>query len=564
VTSSPLLPSLGELADLADIRGAASEAADLRRAARAISALGPDGELQAARLARRDKLGEFPGLVPAVRWRIREVVASPPAAVDAARRGVPSLLRDMLDLATLTSADALALVRELDIVTRADLGIALDDGRIARRFGDALQAALVVALQAIAADEPSMTLGRACAVVDAFLEAVALVRPVLDEIAPAGDVRRCEPMVRSLVIVGRASDPAAAVDTICRIPEIADVRHRSGHRAVLLYRDEEVDVRVAAPSEHGSLLFHSTGTRPHVSAVSRRLVRPGRWEREEQVYAQSGLQFVPAELREGRDEIDAAARGTLPNLVAREHIRGDLHMHTDYSDGRDTTAEMVQTCHELGYAYIAITDHSERSAASRTLSRSLIARQREEIAALREQYPGMTIFHGVEVDIMADGRLDFSDAVLSEFDVVLASLHDPAGHSGDRLTRRCIDAMRHSLVNVITHPSNRLVGHREGYPLDYDAIYAAAVETGTALEIDGAPSHLDLDGALAREAVRAGVTVVIDSDCHRASLLDRQMRLGVGTARRGWVEPRHVLNCRPVEAVRSFIRQKRGEPAGRC
>jgi DNA polymerase (family X) len=563
VTSS-LLPSLRELANLAEIRGAAAEAADLRRAVRAISALGPEGELRAANLARRDKLGEFPGLVPAVRWRIREVVASAHSAVDAARRGVPSLLRDLLDLAAIPSADALALAHELDVVTRADLALALDDGRIAARFGDAGETSLCAALQATTADEATMTLGRAWTVLDGFLEAIAPLGNLLEEICPAGDVRRCEPMVRSLVVVGRAVDRTAAVEAICRIPEIVDVRHRSGHRAVLLYRDDEIDVQVAATAEYGSVLFRSTGTRQHVSAVTQRLARPGPWEREEQVYAQSGLQFVSAELREGRDEIDAAAKGTIPILVAREHIRGDLHMHTEYSDGRDTTAQMVQACHALGYAYIAITDHSERSAASRTLSRSLIARQRDEILALREQHPAMTIFHGVEVDIMADGRLDFSDAILAEFDVVLASLHDSAGHSGDRLTRRCIDAMRHPLVNVITHPSNRLVGHRDGYPLDYDAIYAAAVETGTALEIDGAPSHLDLDGALAREAARAGVTFVIDSDCHRASLLERQMRLGVGTARRGWVEPRHVLNCRPVEAVRAFIRQKRGEPPGGC
>ena len=158
---------------------------------------------------------------------------------------------------------------------------------------------------------------------------------------------------------------------------------------------------------------------------------------------------------------------------------------------------------------------------------------------------------------MPDGRLDFDDKVLEPLDIVLASLHDRAGHDGARLTRRCLTAIRHPLVNVITHPANRLVGRSPGYDLDFEAIYAAAAESGTALEIDGAPSHLDMDGERARAAIGAGVTVTIDSDCHKATLLDRQMRLGVGTARRGWVEARHVLNTRPLADVRAFVAAKR-------
>jgi DNA polymerase (family 10) len=206
---------------------------------------------------------------------------------------------------------------------------------------------------------------------------------------------------------------------------------------------------------------------------------------------------------------------------------------------------------------MAITDHSERAAASRTLSRADLSRQRDEIAAARERHPGITILHGVEADIMPDGSLDFPDRVLETLDIVLASLHDSARQDAQMLTRRCIQAIRHPLVTIITHPANRLVGRRAGYPLDFDAVYAAAAEAGTVLEIDGAPSHLDLDGEHARAAVAAGVTVSIDSDCHRASLLDRQMQLGIGTARRGWVEARHVLNARPIEEVRAFIERKR-------
>jgi DNA polymerase (family 10) len=158
---------------------------------------------------------------------------------------------------------------------------------------------------------------------------------------------------------------------------------------------------------------------------------------------------------------------------------------------------------------------------------------------------------------MPDGRLDFSDAALEPLDIVLASLHDSAGHDPAALTRRCIQAIRHPLVTIVTHPANRIVGRRAGYALDFEAVYAAAAETGTALEVDGAPSHMDLDGEHARAAVAAGVTLAIDSDCHRARLLDRQMQIGIGTARRGWVEARHVLNARPLGEVRAFIAAKR-------
>jgi DNA polymerase (family 10) len=218
---------------------------------------------------------------------------------------------------------------------------------------------------------------------------------------------------------------------------------------------------------------------------------------------------------------------------------------------------MVAAALALGYEYVAITDHSQSSAAVRNLTTDGVKRQAAEIAAVRERYPDIVILHGCEVDILPDGRLDFPDRILEEFDIVLASLHERAGHGPDQLLKRYRSAMRHPLVSLITHPANRLVPHRAPYELDYDRLFELAAETRTLLEIDGAPGHLDLDGAHARRAVAAGAMLAIDSDCHRADLLERQMQLGIVMARRGWVEPRHVLNTRPIAEVRDAVARKR-------
>jgi DNA polymerase (family 10) len=278
---------------------------------------------------------------------------------------------------------------------------------------------------------------------------------------------------------------------------------------------------------------------------------------EEDIYDALALQTIPPEIRYGGEEIAAAAEGVLPSLLSRDAIRGDLHMHTEWSDGRNPTEAMVRSAVAVGYEYIAITDHSQRSAAARTLTPESLQRQADEIAHLREAYPQITILHGCEVDILPSGALDFPDAILEPLDIVLASLHDHAGQSADRLLERYLGAMRNPLVTAITHPANRMVPHRAGYDLDYDRLFAAAADTGTAVEIDGAPVHLDLEAALARRAAEAGATIVVNSDCHRAELLDFQMGLGVTLARRGWLHPRHVLNTRPIQGVKAFIAAKR-------
>jgi len=463
---------------------------------------------------------------------------------------LPFLLRRFRELRVVDETSEQALIRE-GILTLADLDLAIADERPLTADATLRRAAGMLGQEA-----RPLTLGRAWDVLDGLIDSLTRNCPLLHSIEASGPARRAEPVVSGLVVVARAADPARAIESIAALPTITDVLHRTLRRILVLFEGCEVDIRVATADEYGSLLFTTTGPARHVVDVLKRR-GPRLSASETEVYTNAGLPYLPAETRDSPDAIDRAVRRDVPHLIRREDIRGDLHMHTTYSDGRDTLRRMIESSHALGYEYIAITDHSEHSAASRSLTLDDLARQRDEIAELRGATRDLTILHGIEVDILPDGSLDCPDAVLESLDIVLASLHDSAGQDGAELTRRCLEAIRHPLVNVITHPANQLVGRRPGYDMDYAAIYEAAAETGTALEIDGAPSHLDLSGERAREAVEAGATVVIDSDCHRCRALDRQMQMGVGTARRGWIEPGQVLNTRSLPDVRAFIARKR-------
>jgi len=376
-------------------------------------------------------------------------------------------------------------------------------------------------------------------------------------------LRRGQDLVDDLVFVIATDSATTVLDALETSAQIGRVLHHQPERIDLTLEGADVAVHCRAAETAGALLLQLTGSQQHLDrlrqvATERRCLLDAQGLRsvddgrllastEDGIYAALGLPFIPPELRNEGDEVDAARTGRLPTLVSRADIRGDLHMHTHWSDGRDSIEAMVSQALALGYEYMAITDHSPSSAASRNLSLDDVDRQADAIASARERYPQIAILHGVEVDILADGSLDFPDSLLQRFDVVLASLHDRAGHSPAELMRRYEAAMTHPLVSIITHPMNRSGPERSGYDLDVDRLFELAIDTGTVLEVDGAPSHLDLDG----------VTLSIDSDAHRTELLDRHMKLGLLTARRGWVSPRNVLNIRSHAELIEFLARKR-------
>jgi DNA polymerase (family 10) len=399
------------------------------------------------------------------------------------------------------------------------------------------------------------------------------------DISHGGSLRRMAPDIGDVSLVASVddSDTSRLLRSFTRLPSAVGVLAQSETGARIRTERGEVTLHVV-PREHaGTALVWFTGSIAHVHRLagvaaergleftSGRLLDSERRElpchSEEAFYARLDLPVIPPELRHGEDEVDAAQAGRLPSLLTTLHVRGDLHMHSTWSDGRDTIEQMARRAAGLGYEYIAITDHSQRAMSSRKLAVDNIADQRAEIDMVRRYFPSMRILHGVEVDIMKDGTLDFDDDVLEGFDIVLASLHDHGGQRGSELTERYLSAIASPFVDIITHPMGRAPAISSGYDVNFDRVFQAAAKNGTAMEIDGAPGHLDMDGALARRAAAAGVTIVVDSDCHRAEWLGRQMRFGVATARRGWIEPRHVLNTHRIEDIVAFVARKRARAA---
>lgn len=515
------------------------------------------------------------GVDPAALKRLRQISeAGGWVLIESALADLPADLRWLYESGAVTLEQLAAVHAALNVTSAADLAVAVQTQALRQVTGldQSTEERVATAIPALRSSIPRIPLGRAVAIAEPLLERLRST-PGVAWAVPAGSLRRGQDTVGDVELVAASSDPAAAIESMLEEPDIGRCLHRSKRRLYARTDRVQVGIRLPDPAAAAAELLFLTGSHRHVQALADfaaqkdlRLTPSGLLTAsgallpsgtEDDIYAALGLPCIPPEIRSGDDELAVASAGALPELVSRTNVRGDLHMHSVWSDGRDSIEVMVRACVAIGYEYIAITDHSQGSAAARSLTADGVRKQAEEIAGLRQRYPLIQILHGCEVDILESGRLDFPDQVLEHFDIVLASLHERAGHSPEQLMKRYLAAMSHPMVTMITHPTNRLLPNRAGYEIDYDRLFEAAVATRTVVEVDGSPSHLDLDGALARRAIAAGATLAVDSDCHRADLLQRQMHLGIVTARRGWVEPRHVLNTRPLGEVRAFIQSKR-------
>jgi DNA polymerase (family 10) len=339
--------------------------------------------------------------------------------------------------------------------------------------------------------------------------------------------------------------------------------------AVVLDCGLQVDLRVVPAVSFGSALHSFTGSKPHNIAIRALGLKRGlkineygvfRGTRriagrtEAQVFESVGLPWIAPELREARGEIEAARSGRLPNLIELSDIRGDLQVHTSATDGVNDLAEMVDAARKRGYEYVAITDHTKAVRVAGGLTRGAFHRQFKAIERLQTKCSGITILKGAEVDILDDGTLDLDDATLAELDLVIVALHSKFNLSRPAMTKRIIRALAHPHVQILAHPTGRLIGKREPYQVDFDEILKASADHGVALEINAQPERLDLDDVQARAAQEAGVSLVISTDAHRIEELSC-MRCGVDQARRAWCEARHVLNTRPLAELWKMLRR---------
>jgi DNA polymerase (family 10) len=362
------------------------------------------------------------------------------------------------------------------------------------------------------------------------------------------------------------------VEAFTALPGVAEVLAAGGTKGSIR-TDEglQVDLRVVGPESFGAALVYFTGSKAH--NVKIRAVAIGKGLKineygvfrgkkrvagrtEEEVYACLGLPWIPPELREDRGEVEAAAAGKMPDLLSLKDIRGDLHLHTNYSDGAMSIEQMAAAARQMGYSYIALTDHSPSLGVAGGLTASRLREQHAEIESARKKLRGLTIFKGTEVDILPDGTLDYPDEVLAGLDVVVASVHSRFGMSEKEMTERVIRAVENPNVTAIGHLTGRLLGRRQPYELDVDAVVQACASCGTALELNSHMDRLDISDQVCRQAKEAGVKVLIGTDAHNSTHL-WMMRLGVGTARRGWLEKGDVLNCMEADGLAEYLRARR-------
>jgi DNA polymerase (family X) len=481
---------------------------------------------------------------------------------------VPPEVATFMRLPGLGPKTARRIWQELGITTVADLKAAADAGRLRGHagIGPGTEAKIASALakpRAAAGPRRTLlgtTLPKLRAVVETLRE-----HPAAVEVDLAGSARRMRETVRDLDIIATAGNPEALVEYFCALPWVVDVAAKGPTKATVVSHDGlRFDLRVVPPESYGNLLQHFTGSKAHNVALREDAVRRGfsvseysitvvesgeehRFAREEDVYRFLGYDWIPPELREDGGELAAARSGGLPDLVELGDLRGDLHTHTTWSDGKDELETMVEAAIARGYAYYAICDHSQR------LRGDLLARQTEQIDALNEVVAPFRILKGIEVNIRADGSLDVADDDLAGRDWVVASVH--SRFDAD-LVGRVLAAMEHPYVDCIGHLTGRKIGKRQPAPVDIELVVERALETGTFLEIDSQPDRLDVSDVHARAAREAGLKLVVDSDAHEVGAL-AFVEIGIGQARRAWLTKDDVLNTRPWKQIEKLRKSAR-------
>ena len=519
-------------------------------------------------------LKKIPGIGKAISDKIQEYCLSGRVtAYDRLVGELPDGVLTMLSIPGVGPKTAMLIARELGVSTIEGVEKEIHAGKLAALPGLGPKTAETILrhIRVMGSKDGRTPIGEALSVAEATVDYLKEQCPALGELLPAGSLRRWEETIGDIdLVVSISSTPEAVSEALVSLPGIQEVLGQGPKKtSVVLESGIQVDLRIGEKDSFGALLQYFTGSQQHnirlrelankqglsLNEYGITTLETGKLEvfsNETDFYGRLGLPYIPPELRTGIDELAAAQENRLPHLVEEPDLRGDLHLHSEWSDGRDTIEVMIQAAVDQGYEYMALTDHSSGRGIANGLSDDRLLEQIDILRSLQDRYP-ITILCGSEVDIRADGTLDYSDELLEQLDVVVASVHSAMGQDRQTMTSRIIKAMQHPAVTIIGHPSTRLLGRREPVDFDLEALLQAAKETGTAMEINSAPARLDLKDVHASRARELGVPLVISTDSHHHTGLG-QRRFGIGLARRAWCQPQHILNTRPLDQFLAFIR----------
>jgi DNA polymerase (family 10) len=523
---------------------------------------------------RQGTLTDIPGIGKAIAEKINELLSTGRLEfLERLQAEVPISLVTLLEVPDVGPKKVALFWKSLGVTNLAELESAAKEGklRMLPGMGEKSEARVVAGIEAIKRRSGRVALGKAWPYAQQLLVFLRSL-PGVSAAEPAGSLRRMRPTVGDLDLVVAAADSGVVMDAFTQHPDILAVLARGETKTSVEFRNNlRSQLWVYPPERFGTGWLYATGSKDHnvrlrelaqkmgFSLSDASILREGRNEllcaSEEEVYAALGLSWVPPELREDRGEVQAALENRLPNLVHVENIRAELHAHTRWTDGTLSLLELAEAARARGLGVLAITDHTASLGVTGGLSMESMRRQREEIAHAQQILgDSIRLLWGAEVEIKADGALDYEDNFLAEMDIVIASLHTSLRQPRDVVTERLLKAIRNPHVDVIGHPTGRMLPNREGADLDMEAIFNAAVESQTALEVNAHPSRLDLDAAYIRRAVESGIPLCINTDAHAASDLDL-LHFGVATARRGWAAPENILNTWETDRLLRWLQR---------
>jgi len=546
------------VADLLDLKGEVFfKTRAYRMAAQTIEALDEDIET----FVQQGTLESIPGIGEALAKKITELVTTGKLHyLEELKKEVPSGLIDLLSIPGLGPKKVAAMYRNLGITTLKELQEAAAAGKLRALFGfgEITEKNILRGIQLLEKTSGRVLLSLAY---KDGMEYVAYLKTCkqVRNIDVAGSLRRMKETIGDIDILASSKDPEAVMEYFVSYPAVARVLAKGSTKTSVLLKDNlQVDLRVVEDKSYGAALQYFTGSKDHNVTLRNLAIRKGFklneyglfdkdtekfivGKTEAEIYKKIGFPYIEPELRENRGEFEAAKKNQLPQLVGYDDILGDLHVHSEWSDGNDPIETIVQTAAERGYRFIGIADHSQSLKVANGLSEKRVTKKIVEIRQLRKKYPRITILAGTECDIKPDGTLDYSNKILKQFDYVIIGIHTAFKMEKSMMTKRITSAMENEHVDILAHPTGRLLGKRDAYEVDVDELIDTAKRTGTRLEINAFPERLDLDDVHVRQAKDHGVQISIGTDAHSIQHFDF-MRFGIATARRGWLEKKDILN----------------------